>query len=155
MTFQFHALDQDQFAYLSGLSREELDARNIELHEVTAKPGFPCRVSLADAEVGERVFLVNHEHQPNDTPYRASHAIYVRERAETAELPPGEIPVSVSSRLLSVRAFDQNHRIIDAAVVQGTELSDEINRLFGDTSVSYIHCHYAGRGCYAAEVRRA
>ena len=51
----------------------------------TTKPGFPCRVSLEDAEVGEQLILVNYEHQPSASPYRAAHAIFVRKGVEQAK----------------------------------------------------------------------
>jgi hypothetical protein len=36
--------------------------------------GFPCRVSLVDAEIGESVLLVNYEHLPAASPYRMRYA---------------------------------------------------------------------------------
>ncbi len=48
-------------------------------------PGFPCRVSLQDAQVGEPVLLLNHEHLPVASPYRSRHAIFVREYASEAK----------------------------------------------------------------------
>jgi hypothetical protein len=71
------------------------------------KPGYPRRVSLCDAEPGESVMLVHFEPQPALTPYRASHAIYVREDARQADLEPGVVPEMLRMRLLSVRAFDE------------------------------------------------
>ena len=69
-------------------------------------PGFPCRVSLCDAEPGETVLLVHYEHQPAASPFRASHAVYVRRGAVQAHPAPGEVPEMLRRRLLSVRAFD-------------------------------------------------
>ena len=58
---------------------------------VSESPGTPCRVTLADAEVGETVILINHTHLKADTPYRASHAIFVREGQPQAHLARGEV----------------------------------------------------------------
>ena len=44
-------------------------------------PSFPCRVSLTDREIGERVLLLNHVSHDVANPYRASHAIFVAEGA--------------------------------------------------------------------------
>jgi hypothetical protein len=44
---------------------------------VADQPGLPCRVSLTHAAVGDELLLLNYEHQPATTPYRARHAIYV------------------------------------------------------------------------------
>ena len=46
---------------------------------VTAKPSFPCRVSLTDRDVGERVLLINHVSHDVAEPYSATHAIFVAE----------------------------------------------------------------------------
>ena len=75
MTFQIRALDHHRFAKLFALSDSELAANMAVRQIATTKPGFPCRVSLADAEVGEELILVNYEHQPSASPYRAAHAV--------------------------------------------------------------------------------
>ena len=49
MNFQISALGYEQFAPLFGLPDEALAARFAIRRVATAKPGFPCRVSLADA----------------------------------------------------------------------------------------------------------
>jgi hypothetical protein len=84
MSFQIHALPVETFKPLFGMSEQELARINAARIVVDEKPGYPCRVSLADAEVGETVILLNHEHQPAESPYRASHAIFVREHAGQA-----------------------------------------------------------------------
>ena len=78
MTFQIRALPAGQFAHLTQLSDAELAAQNIHKRVVDAHPGYPCRVSLQDADIGETVFLLHHCHHDEATPYRASHAIFVR-----------------------------------------------------------------------------
>lgn len=155
MTFQIHALPAEPFRQLFSLSDAELRARNARRARVTSKPGFPCRVSLQDAEVGETVILLHYEHQPESSPYRASHAIYVREGVEQAVPAPGEIPEMLRSRLLSVRAFDADHLMVDADVVEGTRLEEMIERQLRDARVEYLHVHNAKPGCYAARVTRA
>lgn len=152
MTFQIQPLPAEQFAFLSGLSDSELEARNIQVH--ISDGGFPCRVSLSDAEEGERVFLLHFEHQPNETPYRAGHAIFVKDNAVEGHPEPGSIPESITSRFLSVRAFDKAHQMIDADVIEGTEVRDMIARFLENPATDYIHLHYARRGCFAAKVAR-
>jgi hypothetical protein len=153
MTFQIHPLPAADFTYLSELSADELATRNIQVH--VSDGAFPCRVSLADRPAGERVYLLHYEHQPNETPYRASHAIFVAENAREGRPDPDTLPASISSRLLSVRAFNEAHEIVDAEIVEGTEAAGFIENMLGNPSVDYIHLHYARRGCFAAEVRRA
>jgi hypothetical protein len=118
------------------------------------RPGFPCRVSLRDADVGERVILLNYEHLPVDSPYRSRHAIFVSESATDAQLAVDEVPEQLRTRLLSVRAFDKDNMMTDAEVVPGTALERVIESLFSNPAVHYLHIHNAKRGCYAARVDR-
>ena len=155
MTFQVHPLPDTLFDDIAGLTVSERAERNIRTYVADTKPGFPCRVSLADAEVGETVFLLNFEHQPNDTPYRASHAIFVTSGARSEMPAPNTLPDSIASRLLSIRAFDAAHTIIDAEVAEGCEAEPVIEHMLASPDVAYIHLHYARRGCFAATVRRA
>ena len=52
------------------------------------------------------MLLLNYVHQPADTPYKASHAIFVREGAERAYVGVDEAPECLRGRMLSLRAFD-------------------------------------------------
>jgi hypothetical protein len=155
MSFQIHALPAAEFAPLFELSDAELSARGAKRVVADASPGFPCRVSLADAELGETLILTGYEHQPHDTPYRSRYAIYVREGVAEAQPEPGVVPESLARRLMSARAFDADHMLIAADVVEGPELAPAIERLFADPRAAYLHLHNAKPGCYAARVTRA
>jgi hypothetical protein len=155
MSFQISALQAAAFEPLFGLTDEELAARGAVRKIADRNPGFPCRVSLADAGVGETVLLLNYEHQPANSPYRATHAIFVREGAEEAHPRKDEVPEQLRSRLLSVRAFDERGMMLDADVVEGRSLEPIIERMLADASVGYLHLHNAKPGCYAARVDRA
>lgn len=150
--FQIHPLPAGEFTYLSDLSDSELEERNIQVHVSDGK--CPCRVSLADAPEGERVFLLNFEHLPGETPFRSRHAIYVRDKVRENLPEPGAVPAVLASRLLSVRAFNARDEMIDADVVDGTQVSGLISRFFENPDVDYIHLHYARQGCFAARVTR-
>jgi hypothetical protein len=63
------------------LSEEELQKHRVLRRVADEKPGFPCRVTLVDAEIGESVFLLNFEHLPGLSPYRSVGPIFVRESA--------------------------------------------------------------------------
>ena len=155
MTFQIHALPSAPFAPLFALTDEELAARGALRRLADRRPGFPCRVSLRDAEPGETVLLLHYEHQPARSPFRASHAIYVREGAVPAQPEPGEVPEMLRSRLLSVRAFDDGGMLVDADVAPGTELEALAMRMLSAGPTSYLHVHFARPGCYAARIARA
>jgi hypothetical protein len=155
MPFRIHALPYERFAPLFRLSDADLEKAGAARMVVDTKPGTPCRVSLADAEPGETVVLVNFEHQPANSPYRASHAIFIRENAEQAFPEVGEVPQVLASRLISLRAFDQRHYMVAADVMAGTKLREAIPVMFRDPAISYLHLHNAKPGCFAASVTRA
>jgi hypothetical protein len=155
MSFIVRPLPRASFEPLFALSDEELTARGIVVRISDGRPGVPCRVSLRDAGPGERVLLLNYEHQSAATPYRASHAIYVRVDAKQAQPAPGEIPPSLIGRLLSLRAFDARGMLVDADIAEGKAVSPTIERMLSNARVAELHAHYAKPGCYAALVLRA
>ena len=154
MSYVITGLPLATFQPLFGLTDTELAKRHILRMPVTAKPGFPCRITLTDAEPGEMVLLLNYEHQRAATPYRSTHAIFVREDAITTAKVTDRVPDSLATRLLSVRAFDPEGMMIDADVVEGAALEPLIERMVEDPRVDYLHVHNARRGCYAARVDR-
>jgi hypothetical protein len=154
MAFRITGLPAEPFHELFALSDAELAARGAVRRIADAKPGFPCRISLTDAEPGDEVILTHFEHHAVASPFRASHAIYVR-RGEAAYAATDQIPEQLRLRLLSVRAFDAAGMLVDADVVDGRELEPVIARLFGDPRAHYLHVHFAKPGCYAARVDRS
>src|SRR5262249_35423001 len=136
------------FQPLFGLSDAELAERRMERRMVDG-PGFPCRVTLEDAPVGETVLLLNYEHQPADTPFRASHAIFVREGDHPTRRDVDSIPPALAVRPhISLRAFTDEGMMVDATVAPGAELTPAIEQLLAREDVAYLHAHYAGMGCY-------
>jgi len=154
MNFQIQALPADRFATLFEMSDADLSKHQACRQTVTTKPGTPCRVSMADAEVGETVILLNYTHQPADSPYQATHAIFVRQDAKQATLGINEVPQVIQSRLISVRLFNKDHMMVDADVVSGDKVSAAISTAFDDAEIAYIHLHNAKPGCFAAVVHR-
>jgi hypothetical protein len=120
----------------------------------TTKPGFPCRVSLEDAEVGEQLILVNYEHQPSASPYRAAHAIFVRKGVEQAKPGVGEAPGLFNERALSLRVFDDRAMIVAADLIDSKDLGSVLDKLLGNPTAAYVHIHCAKFGCYAARADR-
>jgi hypothetical protein len=154
-SFKLVALDAVAFAGLFEQSDAELAAMGARRMVVDTAPGFPCRVTLADAAVGETVVLLPHLHHDVASPYRASGPIYVRQGGVTATPAIGEIPVMFRHRLLSLRAYDATGMMLGADVVQGTELEDAMGRLFEDEQVDYLPIHNAKPGCFNCRVERA
>jgi len=154
MKFRFQGLSVAPFAPLFALSDAELMARGMRRMIADEKPGFPCRVSLEEAEPGERMLLTNFEHQPAHSPYRATGPIFVRENAGAA-YDGTDVPPVLRPRLLSLRAYDRDGMIVEADAVPGDDVEVALARLFARDDTVYIHIHYAKRGCYACRVDRA
>lgn len=155
MSFRVSGLAAAPFQRLFALSDEVLAARGVCRTIADEKPGFPCRVSLEDANPGERLLLLPYEHQPAHSPYRASGPIFVREQAGEVFDRVGEIPPVLRNRLLSLRAYDGEGMMLDADVIEGGEVECLIARLFTNARVQTIHAHFARRGCYACRIGRA
>lgn len=153
MSFRVIGLSPDLFRPYFALSDGEL-ARIGAVRLVAGQPGLPCRVSLAHAAVGDELLLLNYEHQPATTPYRARHAIFVSRASARAFDAVDEVPEVILARLVSVRAFDAAHMMIDADVVDGAQAAPLFERLLANPHASYLQVHNAKRGCYSARVER-
>jgi len=150
MDFRISALSISHFNNLFGLDSTALADQGVQRKIVDSSFGFPCRISLKDAEVGETVLLMNYEHLPILTPYRSAHAIYVREKASQALPEINEIPKMFLNRLLSLRTFDMSGMMIDADVICGKQLKNAIKRMLIEKPAKFLHIHNAKTGCYLA-----
>jgi len=155
MNFRIRGLAPAPFLHLYGLSDAALREHGAQRHVADRVPGFPDRIELRDAQAGERLILLNYLHQPADTPYRSSHAIFVREGAEQAADLVDAVPEVLRRRVISLSAFDAAHAMHVAELADGDAIAPAIRRLLADPLVDYIHAHYAVRGCYAARIERA
>jgi len=154
ISFQIVGLPLAHFRPLFALSDAALAERNVRRVFAASKPGYPCRVSLADADIGEELLLLSFEHQPAMSPYRSSGPIFVRRAAVEACLEPNVVPDYVRTRSMSVRAYDSMHSMTDATVCPGIETAATIERMFRSPEVAYIHLHNANRGCFSCAVNR-
>jgi hypothetical protein len=155
MTYRIAGLEPFNYSHLFGLGEAELAARGAIRMTADAKPGFPCRITLDDAEPGETLLLVNHCSHGVDNPYRATHAVFVSESASQAAVYEDEIPPALDRRILSLRAFDRQGMMQDAALAQPGEADAVIRRLLADDRIDHVDAHNATRGCFAARVERA
>ncbi len=153
--FRIKGLNSKSFEHLYDLSDEGLALHGARRCVADRKPGFPDRIEVRDAEPGETLLLVNYVHQPANTPYRASHAIFVREGATETYDRINEVPEVMRVRPISLRAFDQEDLMVDADLAEGGGLEKLIARLLSEPKVAYLQAHYAKRGCYAARIERA
>ena len=155
MTYLISGLDPSPYSHLFGRSDAELATHGAVRMTADKKPSYPCRVTLDDAEIGETLLLVNHVSHEGDNPYRSSHAIFVSEAATEAARYQDEIPPALDRRILSLRAFDANGMMTDAALAQPGEADAVVRRLLADPAVDHIDAHNAIRGCFAARVERS
>lgn len=153
--FRISAIESTAYAPLFDLSTESLNSKNIIRKVVDQFPGYPCRVSLEDAEIGEEVLLISHTHHPVSTPYRASGPVYIRKGARQARPGINEIPKMLEHRLLSLRAYTSDGMMCAAETIEGAGLQKAIGLIFQDPLTACIHIHNASPGCYNCRVDRA
>lgn len=155
MSFRIVGLPAEPFAALFQLDDAALAARGARRVIATGNPGYPCRVSIEDAAVGEECLLLPFEHMAVDSPYRASGPIYVRRGAVSRTVAVDEVPDYVRRRLISLRGYDAENMMIDADVVAGDDVAVRIAQSFANPAVRDIHLHNARPGCYSCRVERA
>ena len=154
MPYVIEGLDPAPYIALYERSDAELVGRGAMRFAVDAQPGYPCRVTLSDVEQGGSVILTNHVSRSGDTPYRASHAIFVREGASEAARYEDEVPPVFGPRVLSLRGFDEAGMMVDARLSQPGAADADLRALFANPSISEIDVHNAVRGCFSARARR-
>ena len=115
MNFRISGLSPEPFRHLFGLSEEELAQKGVKRYVADKKPGFPDRIAMRDVDLGERVLLLNHVCQPADTPYRATHAIFIGEGSRGPLRPRRGNPRSLKGPLavaagLQFPAYDDRRR---------------------------------------------
>jgi hypothetical protein len=152
MAYRIEGLASAQFAGLFEMSDEALAARNAR-RAVADGPGYPCRISLEEAAAGEELVLINHVSNDAATPFRASHAIYVRK-----DVAPGAytdaVPALFDSRTLGLRGFAADGMLRGALLAQPGEADAKIRELFERPEIASIHAHNAALGCFLARIER-
>ncbi len=155
MTYAINGLSPRAFDQYRGLDDDQLS--NLAARRVTAtsKPGFPCRITLEDADVGESLILLHHVSHDVATPYRSAYAIYVREKALAASTYRDSIPPVFQGRPLAMRAFSPDGMLLAARIAPSGQADAVILELLVDAAIAYIDVHNAAQGCFAARVERA
>jgi hypothetical protein len=155
MTFVVSGLPVEPFQPLFGLSDGELAERGVIRRIADSKPGYPCRITLEDAEPGETVLLLNFESHRAATPYRSSFAIFVRQGATEPRVLRDDLPPAMFGRPVSLRIFDGQGMLLGADMGRGREdLCRRIEAAFAGRDAAYIHAHNSMHGCFIAEIRR-
>jgi len=153
MAYRIQGLSPEPFKHLFGLPDEELAKQGVVRMTVT-DPTFPCRVSLTDRDLGEKVLLLNHVSHDVANPYRATHAIFITETDQDPAEYVDEVPPVFEKRVLSLRGFDRDGMMAEAILTQPGEADAGIRRLFANPEIETIHAHNAVRGCFSAKIER-
>lgn len=154
MTYAITGLAPALFSDLFSLSDAALAEHGAARVTASANPGFPCRISLEDAAIGETVILLHHVSHDVASPYRSAYAIYVRDVAAAARYDDC-IPPVMAGRPLGLRAFDHGGMLRDARLALPGQAETAICSLFDNPAIAYIHAHNAAHGCFVAQVDRA
>lgn len=153
MTYRIEGLSPAPFRPLFGMPDTELASHRARRVRADG-PGYPCRVSLQEAEEGEELLLVNYASHDVETPFRTTYAIFVREAAEQAPVFEGALPPMLNSRTLGLRGFDRAGMLRGALLATPGEADGRIRELFARPEIASIHAHNAAHGCFLARVER-
>lgn len=153
MTYTIAGLAPSHFEGLFDATDAQLQLQNARRTLVTSRPGFPCRISLEDADIGETVILLHHVSHDVATPYRSAYAIYVRQGVQAAAYRDEIAPV-MQGRPLGLRAFDAAGMLRDARLAMPGDADAAVRALFANPHIAYIHAHNAAHGCFVAQIDR-
>ena len=125
-------------------------------HAVVAEGREPCRRCLRNARPGENLLLLPYDPFLVRSPYAGEGPVYVHadgcdEHESVADLLPEQVD---GARQFSVRAYDADAMLVDAAVVGADELGDRARALLGG-GAEFLHAHFAGPGCFAFRIDHA
>lgn len=150
MAYSISGLDPVAFA-----DTDALIAAGAVRRTVDCANSYPCRVTLEDAEPGESMILVNFVSADVNTPFRASHAIFVREGAASASRYEDSMPPLIDRRTTSLRAFDREGMIRQAALAAPGEADAGVRALLADAAIDHVDIHTSAWGCFLARAERS
>ena len=118
-------------------------------------PSLAIRAANAsrDAEIGDEVLLVSHDPFTATSPYRCASPIFIHTTSCTP-YDEADLPAQLTRGDRSVRAFDRSAMMLDAALIQGEDLSTTIERLLANPETDHLHIHNEPRGCWATRIDR-
>lgn len=155
MSYRISGLAPEGFARWFGQPDAVLAAAGVVRVRADAKPGYPCRVTLEDAEPGETLLLFHHVDHDVATPFRNGFAIFVREGAAQAARYEDSLPPVLADRAIALRGYAADGMLRTAVLMEPGKVEEGIRALFAREDVAYIHAHNAAYGCFAARIERA
>ncbi|CAJ2514086.1 Uu.00g022050.m01.CDS01 [Anthostomella pinea] len=117
----------------------------------------PCRRCQHDSRAGDAMLLLSYDPFLGSSPYRGASPIYLHPRCQSVGAEDvGQLLLDRQrARLLSVRAFDGRHMMVDADVVDGGVLLETCGRMLAlGKPAEYCYVHKTMHGCFAVRVER-
>ena len=154
MTYSIKGLNPQDFTPFFALSDAALRGHRARRVTATANRGFPCRVSLRDANEGDSLLLIHHVNHDVDTPFRNAYAIYIRADAHEPGYFVDEVPPVMESRTMALRGYSSTGLLEEADIAIPGQADETIRHMLENTQIAYIDAHNAAPGCFAARVTR-
>jgi len=154
MAYRIEGLSRSRFEDLFGQPDETLARNGARRVRANSKPGYPCRITLEDAEPGESLILLNFVSHDVPTPFRTTYGIFVREAAGDAPRFDDRVPPFLESRTLGLRGFDSEGMLRGGLLAMPGEADARIRELFERPEIVTIHAHNAALGCFLVRVER-
>ena len=102
MSFRINGMNAAPFEDLFALSDANLKSQNMLRVIADSDYGFPCRVCLEDAKVGDELIQLNHQAITRRSVYPYNKEIYVKKGAVGTLCQIDEVPEMLSRRKLFV-----------------------------------------------------
>jgi Protein of unknown function (DUF1203) len=141
---------------ITPLPAGEVETGGRVAHRRLADGPSPCRRCLRNAEPGDPLVLAPYDPFTVRSPYAGEGPVFVHaDGCERFRPAPGAVSEQVTGRSLSVRAYDADAMMTDAAVLPGERFAEHASERLDDREVEFLHVHFAGPGCFAFRVDRA
>ena len=141
---------------ITSLPAGEVDTDAPTTRHRRADGPLPCRRCLRNAEVGDALALAAYDPFTIRSAYAGDGPVFVHaDGCEPFESVPGAVSEQVDGRVLSIRAYDDDALMTEAAVTAGEDFRERATTLLADPQVAFLHVHFAGPGCFAFRVDRA
>jgi hypothetical protein len=141
---------------ITPLPAGEVDADAPAARPAVAESDEPCRRCLRNAHPGEKLVLAPYNPFHRASPYTGDGPVFVHaDGCEPFPSEPGSVSEQVGGRTLSIRAYDGDAMMTEAAVLPGAQFAACARALLDEDDVAFLHVHFAGPGCFAFRVDRA
>ncbi len=146
-------------AFLNRVRRDGIDDLGQSVKFVEAQGGEPCRDVLRRALPGERLILASFTPFTKPGPYKEYGPIFVladnlAEQVNRKALPPTGSPTDYLRQQFVIRAYSAAEEIVDAALVNATDIGATIDRFLGSDDVAFLHVRFPAYGCFACQIDR-